>query len=67
MFLVGGGILVHGIPLVHHGIEHLLQPWGAWGSLALVIFNGIFGIIAGALALMALKMFKSLRHNQEKN
>jgi len=65
MFLVGGGILVHGIPPLQHGIEHLLHPWGAWGSLALVIFNGIFGIAAGALALMALMAIKPLRGKQE--
>jgi predicted DNA repair protein MutK len=28
MFLVGGGILSHGVPPLHHGIEHLLK-WPA--------------------------------------
>lgn len=64
MFLVGGGILVHGIGPLHHWIEQLLQPWGAWSSVAMAIFNGIFGIVAGAVALMAIK---ALCSKQEKN
>jgi predicted DNA repair protein MutK len=60
MFLVGGGILVHGIPPVHHWIEHLAHPWGVWGGLAIPLFNGIFGIASGALVLLALKPF--LKH-----
>jgi len=55
MFLVGGGILVHGIPPLHL----LVESTGQLGSLAL---NGIAGIIAGALVLasvtLALKMRK---------
>jgi predicted DNA repair protein MutK len=62
MFLVGGGILVHGIPPVHHWMAHLVHTWGAWGSLALVLFNGFFGIAAGALALLALKPFMKRGH-----
>ena len=65
MFLVGGGILVHGISPLHHWIEGLVHPWGAWGSLALVTFNGIFGIAAGLLALVALMTLKALRRKQD--
>lgn len=62
MFLVGGGILVHGIAPVHHWIQHLVHTWGAWGGLALALFNGFFGIAAGALALFALKPFLKRGH-----
>ncbi len=55
MFLVGGGILVHGIPPLHHGAEQWFGPWGVWGVLATAGLNGIFGIAAGALTLLALK------------
>jgi predicted DNA repair protein MutK len=55
MFLVGGGILVHGIAPLHHWIEHLVHPWGVWGGLATTVFNGLTGIAAGALVLLALK------------
>jgi uncharacterized protein len=58
MFLVGGGILVHGIPLVHHAFERLADGLpelpavgGLFRSLTLVAFDATAGIIAGALVL----------------
>jgi hypothetical protein len=58
MFLVGGGILVHGIPPLHHGIESLAQDIGAWpgiGSavamLGRLIADAVIGIAAGAVVL----------------
>ncbi len=42
MFLVGGGILVHGLPLLHHLLEGL--PWG-------FVWDGLVGVVAGALVL----------------
>jgi predicted DNA repair protein MutK len=62
MFLVGGGILVHGIAPLHHWIGHLVHTWGAWGVLATAVFNGLFGIAAGALVLLALKPFLKRGH-----
>lgn len=53
MFLVGGGILAHGIPFMHN-LEHSLQHHygslvaGVGGSLA----NMILGVIAGAVVLL---------------
>jgi len=44
MFLVGGGILVHGIPALHHFGESL-------GTLIAIAFDGAAGLLAGALAL----------------
>ena len=44
MFLVGGGILVHGIPPLHHLFESA-------GVLASVALDGIAGIVAGGLTL----------------
>lgn len=60
MFLVGGGILVHGIPPLHHWIEHIAHAIGLWGGLLSALFNGIFGIVTGTLVLLALKPF--LKH-----
>jgi len=58
MFLVGGGIVVHGIPPLHHALEHLadgLTEVSAVGdtlrSLTLIAFDGAAGLIAGALVL----------------
>ena len=56
MFLVGGGILVHGIPPLHHtfervadGLPELPAVGDALRLLTLIAFDGIAGIIAGAL------------------
>ncbi len=52
MFLVGGGILTHGIPAVHHFIEAKAASWGGLaGALAPTLLVGIFGIVAGAVVL----------------
>ncbi|WP_407352792.1 DUF808 domain-containing protein [Luteimonas sp. R10] len=63
MFLVGGGILVHGIPPVHHAIERLL-PDGLAGALASALGNALVGIVAGALVLGAVMLFQRLRGRQ---
>ena len=58
MFLVGGGILVHGIPPLQHTFERIaggLADVPAVGDtlrmLTLVAFDGSTGIVAGALVL----------------
>jgi uncharacterized protein len=48
MFLVGGGILVHGIPALHHFFESLALPYSAPFSL---LFNLMIGLTAGIAAL----------------
>ena len=62
MFLVGGQILVHGIPPVHHWIVHLLEAWGGWGKVGMIVFDGIFGIFAGSIVLLVLKPFLKKGH-----
>jgi uncharacterized protein len=53
MFMVGGGILAHGIPAVHHGIESATISAGsmAFGGLLEFItpalLNGVVGVVAG--------------------
>lgn len=56
MFLVGGGILVHGVPFVAetlHHLEQLLQGVPGLAALAGMAFNGILGVIAGGLIVGA--------------
>ena len=62
MFLVGGSILVHGLPALHHGVAHLAElagdVSGIGGLLKAVtptLLDLVAGIVAGALALLALK------------
>lgn len=66
MFLVGGGILTHGISALHHGIERLAHVAGAWGGgfLAAVtplVMDGLTGLAAGAAALLVWTMLQRLR------
>jgi predicted DNA repair protein MutK len=62
MFLVGGQILVHGIPPVHHWIEHLVEPWSGWGKVVMTLFDGVFGMVAGGIVLLLLKPFLKKEH-----
>lgn len=57
MFLVGGGILIHGIPPLHHAIEALNLPLAGLVSL---IFNLLIGVLAGAAALLTVNLGRSL-------
>ncbi len=68
MFLVGGGILTHGIPPVHHAIEHLAHGFhdipvigGAMEVIGPALLNGIFGVLAGAAVVAAWSLIKKLR------
>ena len=62
MFLVGGGIVTHGIPAVHHALEHGLAQVAlpAWlSSLALPVAQGVVGLLAGlVLAIVFLGIQK---------
>lgn len=58
MFLVGGGILMHGLPL-GHALEGVLLGLPAWPGLGVLVSGfaeGAFGLLAGAVvvALVAL-------------
>jgi len=59
MFMVGGGILTHGIPTIHHWIEQLaasaaLAPviGPVLGLLGAPLLNGLAGVVAGAVVLL---------------
>ncbi|MFA7350314.1 MAG: DUF808 domain-containing protein [Methylotenera sp.] len=62
MFLVGGAILTHGIPSVHHWIEHVASAIenGFLQTITPTLLNGLFGIIAGLVALLTILLFKRL-------
>jgi hypothetical protein len=54
MFLVGGGILVHGVPAVHHGVLAFAAAGGAlFGWLLEALANAGVGLVAGAVVLAA--------------
>ena len=60
MFMVGGGILSHGVPLLHHGIEQIAEMAG---MLSVVVSLGLdiaVGLIGGTLALLVVTGFSKL-------
>jgi predicted DNA repair protein MutK len=65
MFLVGGGILTHGVPVVHHWIEGVTASAGGAGFIVPLLLNAVAGIVAGALVLAGVmvvgKVWKALK------
>ena len=67
MFLVGGGILVHGIPPLHHAIASLAASAAAVRGagpalqfLAEMLANALVGVLAGALLVGAAALIKRI-------
>ena len=68
MFLVGGGIVVHGFPWLHHQIEHLVAPLQAltlvpaWlTGLATPVAQGVAGLLAGTVLALVFMGVQKLR------
>lgn len=67
MFLVGGGILVHGVPALHHAVEAAAaaagqwQAGGLWKVVAENLLNAVVGIVAGGLVLAGVTLVQRLR------
>lgn len=72
MFMVGGGILTHGMPALHHFIEGMAEQaagiagiGGLLSAITPTVLSAIAGIIAGAIVLavvtVASRMFRGLR------
>lgn len=70
MFMVGGGILVHGIPPVHHAIDHLAAGaasiptiGGVMRWLIATVLDVLLGMLIGILVLVTLnaggRLFKT--------
>lgn len=58
MFLVGGGILVHGVPAFGHAVEAWAANAGALGTAGSMGVNAGIGIVAGAIVLGAMELAK---------
>ncbi len=62
MFLVGGGIVVHGIPALHH----LIEQWGAMGGAVVAavlpqLMNLVIGFILGLALMMLVSLVNRMR------
>jgi predicted DNA repair protein MutK len=49
MFLVGGGIVVHGLPVLHHALA-------GSGVVVGLLADAVVGIVVGALVLAAVSL-----------
>lgn len=67
MFLVGGGILVHGLGPVHHAIDAVVAQLSAAGGLVQsvvpLLANALVGVVAGAFVLAGVLVVQKLRAN----
>tara|TARA_Y100001951_G_scaffold102861_1_gene110420 strand:+ start:24565 stop:25497 length:933 start_codon:yes stop_codon:yes gene_type:complete len=69
MFMVGGGILSHGLPPVetalHHAAEWAAQDVGLLSALLPTLFNALLGIVAGLLSVplvgLGARLWRALR------
>jgi hypothetical protein len=62
MFLVGGGILTHGLPPLHHAIGHALGDRAAVLQAAgPMLADAIVGVVAGAAVLAVVSLVRRLR------
>ncbi|WPB54922.1 DUF808 domain-containing protein [Xylophilus sp. GOD-11R] len=56
MFLVGGGILVHGVPALAHAVEGI-----GGGSLVASVLNGLLGLVAGGVLVLLMQLWRRMR------
>ena len=61
MFLVGGGILVHNVPAVHHALEAAAAMTGPVAGAASALLAALIGACVGALVLLVVEGAKRLR------
>lgn len=74
MFMVGGGILTHGIHAMHDLIQNVAQGGadlplvgGVIAAVAPSVLDMLFGIVAGALVLLVVNAAEKLRHLFRRN
>jgi predicted DNA repair protein MutK len=61
MFLVGGGIFVHGLPWLHHIVEPLQAQAGPLGGFVSALLSGLAGVIVGAAVLGVVSLVQRFR------
>lgn len=61
MFLVGGGILAHGAPVIHQWVESVSHGLAGWvQTLVSLSADAVTGLLAGALVLAGVTLSKRL-------
>jgi predicted DNA repair protein MutK len=58
MLLVGGGILTHGVPPLHHAVEGIAHAGGALAPVVGLVVQALVGVAAGALAAAGVRVVR---------
>lgn len=73
MFLVGGGIISHGVPLLHHFTEgsvdyaeHIPTVGSILGALTPTLINLVIGFVAGLIVLVIVSLIKKVWPSSKK-
>ena len=73
MFLVGGGIISHGVPLLHHltegsvdYAEHIPTVGSIVGALTPTLINLVIGFVAGLIVLAIVSLIKKVWSSSKK-
>lgn len=64
MFLVGGGIVVHNVPAIHHLVEPVLMNFSAYtlaNALLPALLNGMIGVLAGLIVVAIVTGLQKVR------
>ncbi|CAH7065303.1 DUF808 domain-containing inner membrane protein YedI [Vibrio chagasii] len=64
MFLVGGGIVVHNVPAIHHLIEPIIMDFSGHTIATAVVptlLNGVIGVVAGLLVVAVWSVVEKVR------
>ena len=61
MFLVGGSILEHGFPPLHHAFDDATADAGGWRVPLGMLFNALVGLIAGSILVAVYVLVRRAR------
>ncbi|EGR2710575.1 DUF808 domain-containing protein [Vibrio parahaemolyticus] len=64
MFLVGGGIVVHNVPAIHHFVEPIIMNYSGHSvatAILPILLNGIIGFVAGLIVVAVWTVVEKLR------
>jgi predicted DNA repair protein MutK len=64
MFLVGGGILLHGIPALGHAVDHFAAQLGWLSAVVSSLAGAVAGLLAGAAVVALLSGWQRLRQGK---
>jgi uncharacterized protein len=61
MFLVGGGIITHGIPAIHHWSDEISHALGGFlGAVVPPVIDAVIGILLGAVIVAVVMLLKKV-------